>query len=89
MAYLVPCASEPLEGAGLFNGSFAAIAQASIQPTDSLGFGLTYSWVYYAPDELVVSGETGSETANTPFGEEIPTSVAINPGFNDIKNCEV
>ena len=41
MGYLSPRASEPLEGAGLFNGSYAAIAQASIEPTDSLGFGLT------------------------------------------------
>ncbi|MEO1672182.1 MAG: iron uptake porin [Cyanobacteria bacterium J06631_2] len=74
VGYLAPRASEPLEGAGLFNGSFAAIAQASIQPTDDFGFGLTYSRGYYAPDELVVSGETGSETANAPFGEEIATS---------------
>ena len=72
--YLAPRASEPLEGAGLFNGSYAAIAQVSIEPSDSLGFGLTYSRGYYAPDELVVSGETGSETANAPFGEEIATS---------------
>ncbi len=74
VGYLAPRASEPLEGAGLFNGSFAAIAQVSIEPTDNLGFGLTYSRGYYAPDELVVSGETGSETANAPFGEEIATS---------------
>ncbi len=74
VGYLAPRASEPLEGAGLFNGSYAAIAQVSIEPTDSLGLGLTYSRGYYAPDELVVSGETGSETANAPFGEEIATS---------------
>jgi len=36
VGYLAPRASEPLEGAGLFNGSYAAIAQASIQPTDNL-----------------------------------------------------
>ncbi|MGV2830833.1 iron uptake porin [Myxosarcina sp. GI1(2024)] len=74
VGYLAPRASEPLEGAGLFNGSYAAIAQVSIEPIDDLGFGLTYSRGYYAPDELVVSGETGSETANAPFGEEIATS---------------
>ncbi len=74
VGYLAPRASEPLEGAGLFNGSYAAIAQLGIEPTDSLGFGLTYSRGYYASDELVVSGETGSETANAPFGEEIATS---------------
>lgn len=74
VGYLAPRASEPSEGAGLFNGSYAAIAQVSIEPTDNLGFGLTYSRGYYAPDELVVSGKTGSETANAPFGEEIATS---------------
>ena len=72
--YLAPRASEPLEGAGLFNGSFAAIAQVSIEPTDNFGFGLNYVRGFYGPDELVVSGETGSETANAPFGEEIPTT---------------
>ena len=74
VGYLAPRASEPLNGAGLFNGSYAAIAQLSIEPTDNFGFGLAYSRGYYAPDELVVSGETGSETANAPFGEEIATS---------------
>ena len=74
MGYLAPRGSEPLEGAGLFNGSYAAIAQISIEPTENFGFGFTYSRGYYAPDELVVSGETGSETANAPFGEEIATS---------------
>lgn len=74
VGYLAPRASEPLEGAGLFNGSFAAIAQLGIEPIDSLGLGLTYSRGFYTEDELVVSGETGSETANAPFGEEIATS---------------
>ncbi len=74
VGYLAPNASDPSEGFGLFNGSYAAIAQLSLQPTDDLGFGLTYSRGYYAPDELVVSGETGSENANAPFGEEIATS---------------
>ena len=74
VGYLAPRASEPLEGAGLFNGSYAAIAQLGIEPTDNLGLGLTYSRGYYAPDELAVSGETGSENANAPFGEDIATT---------------
>ncbi len=74
VGYLAPRASEPLEGAGLFNGSYAAIAQLGIEPTDNLGFGLTYSRGYYVPDELAVSGETGSENANAPFGEDIATT---------------
>ncbi len=51
-----------------------AIAQLSIEPTDNFGLGFAYSRGYYAPDELVVSGETGSETANAPFGEDIATT---------------
>ncbi len=74
VGYLAPRASEPLEGAGLFNGSYAAIAQVSIEPTDNLGIGLTYSRGFFAPDELVVSGETGSEAANAPFGEDTATT---------------
>lgn len=74
VGYLAPRASEPLEGAGLLNGSYAAIAQLSLEPTDRLGFGLNYSRGYYAPGELVVSGETGSETANAPFGDDTATT---------------
>ncbi|MEO1006468.1 MAG: iron uptake porin, partial [Cyanobacteria bacterium J06638_38] len=74
VGYLAPRASEPLEGAGLLNGSYAAIAQLSLEPTDKLGFGLNYSRGYYAPGELVVSGETGSETANAPFGDDTATT---------------
>ena len=50
------------------------IVQLSVEPTDNFDFGLAYSLDYYAPDELVVSGETGSETANAPFGEDIATT---------------
>lgn len=74
VGYLAPRGNEPLEGAGLFNGTYGAIAQLGIEPTENLGLGLTYSRAYYAPDEQAVSGEAGSENANAPFGEEIPTS---------------
>ncbi|MEM8673929.1 MAG: iron uptake porin [Cyanobacteria bacterium P01_G01_bin.67] len=74
VGYLAFNGSDPLDGAGLFNGSFGAIAQISIDPTDNFGFGLNYVRGHYVADELVVSGETGSETANAPFGEETPTT---------------
>ncbi|MEL7408809.1 MAG: iron uptake porin, partial [Cyanobacteria bacterium J06558_2] len=72
--YLAFNGADPEDGAGLFNGSFGAIAQVNIEPTDSFGFGVNYVRGFYGPDELVVSGETGSELANAPFGEETPTT---------------
>ncbi|MDJ0734045.1 MAG: iron uptake porin [Nostocaceae cyanobacterium] len=74
LGYLAPNANDPSNSNGLFNGSYAALAQLSIEPTSNLGFGLTYSRAYYPSEGVVVSGETGSELANAPFGEDIPTS---------------
>lgn len=71
--YLAPDGAVPEAGEGLFNGSFAAIAQATVEPTETLEFGLTYVRAFYPGDEVVVSGETGSELANEPFGD-IPTA---------------
>ena len=86
VGYLSPRASEPVEGAGLFNGSYAAIAQLSLEPTDSFGFGVNYVRGYYAPGELVVSGETGSENANAPFGDNTATT-ADHIGLYQITKC--
>ena len=74
LGYLAPNANDPSNSNGLFNGSYAALAQLSIEPTSNLGFGLTYSRAYYPSEGVVVSGETGSELANAPFGEDIATS---------------
>lgn len=91
LGYLAGDASSPEEGEGLFNGLYGAIAQLSFFPTDSFNAGLTYVRAYYPEDQLVVSGETGSELANVPFGEDIPTtadhlglqfSYQINPTIN-------
>ena len=72
--YLAPDAGNPEPGAGLFNGLYAALGQLSFEPTENFGLGLTYVRAYYPQDRVVVSGETGSEIANVPFGEEIPTT---------------
>ncbi|MGK7930792.1 MAG: iron uptake porin [Microcystaceae cyanobacterium] len=71
--YLARRANEPEEGAGLFNGSYAAITQLGINPTDNINFGLTYVRAYYPVGEGFVSGATGSLLANRPFGS-LPTS---------------
>ena len=66
--YLARNADNPNEENGLFAGSFAALAQLDVQPTDSLKFGLTYVRAYYPDGRAFVSAGTGSRLANAPFG---------------------
>jgi hypothetical protein len=75
LGYLAPNGGNPNSGNGLFNGSYAGMAQLRISPTDSLSFGLSYVNSYFPqPSELAgLSGGTGSILANQPFGD-IPTS---------------
>ena len=65
------------------------MAQLAIQPTDDIGLGLTYVRAYYPAGQAFVSGLTGSQLANTPFGQ-LPTSAdhfgfessfRLGPGF--------
>ena len=66
--YLARNANSPNEENGLFDGSFAALAQLDIKPTDALNFGLTYVRAYYPDGRAFVSAGTGSRLANAPFG---------------------
>ncbi len=66
--YLARNPEEPTLGNGLFNGSYAAIAQLEVSPTNTLNLGLTYVRAYYPGGQLFVSGGTGSRLANAPFG---------------------
>ena len=68
LGYLARNADDPDEGNGLFNGSYAALAQLAIEPVDNLDLGLTYVRAYYPQGRAFVSGLTGSRLANTPFG---------------------
>ena len=81
MGYLAFNPSNPEPKNGLFNGSYGALGQLALFPTDDLRLGLTYARAYYASEEVVVSGETGSELANAPFGEDTATT-ADHFGFN-------
>ncbi|MEQ8537401.1 MAG: iron uptake porin [Coleofasciculus sp. D1-CHI-01] len=74
LGYLAANANDPSQKNGLFNGSYAAIAQLGIEPSERLRLGLTYVRSYYPGGQVVVSGETGSELANVPFGEDTATS---------------
>ncbi|MGJ3250795.1 MAG: iron uptake porin [Elainellaceae cyanobacterium] len=69
VGYLARNPDDPNPGNGLFNGSYAALAQIDIHPTDNLDFGLTYVRAYYPGGQAFVSGATGSRLANAPFGQ--------------------
>lgn len=74
LGYLARNADNPTEGNGLFNGSYAGLAQLDIKPSDRLSFGLTYVRAYYPKNRLFLSAATGSRRANAPFGALTPTS---------------
>ena len=74
LGYLARNASNPSSENGLFDGSFAALGQLAIKPSDRLGFGITYVRAYYPPNRTFVSGATGSRLANAPFGRATATS---------------
>ncbi|MEO0408033.1 MAG: iron uptake porin, partial [Cyanobacteria bacterium P01_A01_bin.135] len=67
--YLARNPEDPEPGSGLFNGSYAALAQLEIYPDDDLSFGLTYVRSYFPGGRAFVSGATGSRLANAPFGQ--------------------
>jgi len=72
LGYLAPEASNPIAGAGLFNGDYAALGQLSFRPNDAINIGLTYVHSYYGGG-TGFTGSTGSVFANNPFNN-LPTS---------------
>ncbi len=69
LGYLARNASDPSDDNGLFNGSYAALAQLDFKPSKQLDLGLTYVRAYYPAGRAFVSGATGSRLANAPFGQ--------------------
>lgn len=69
LGYLARNASNPSDDNGLFNGSYAALAQLAFKPSKQLDLGLTYVRAYYPAGRAFVSGATGSRLANAPFGQ--------------------
>ncbi|MDJ0635621.1 MAG: iron uptake porin [Xenococcaceae cyanobacterium MO_188.B29] len=64
---------------GLFNGSYSAIAQIVVQPTDFLELAFAYNREYQSEGSDNLMGDTGSENANNPFDEN--AMVANHLGF--------
>ena len=61
--------NNPDEGEGLFNGSFNAGAQVVIDPIENLSVGLVYLRSFQTEEDVNLTGSTGSELAEEPFGD--------------------
>ncbi len=92
LAYMANDAAIPTENNGLFNGNFAALGHLYFRPVDNFGITFTYLHSYYAgigESEINLTGNTGSLTARSPFGNVatransfgLETSWRINPKF--------
>ncbi len=68
LGYLARNGDNPSNKNGLFDGSYAALAQLAFKPSKKIDLGLTYVRAYYPGGRAFVSGATGSRLANAPFG---------------------
>ncbi|MGB6297780.1 MAG: iron uptake porin [Rivularia sp. (in: cyanobacteria)] len=68
LGYLARNGNNPNDKNGLFDGSYAALAQLAFKPSKKIDLGLTYVRAYYPGGRAFVSGATGSRLANAPFG---------------------
>lgn len=66
----------PGPGAGLFNGSYAALAQLTFRPSDKFGIGLTYNRGYFN-NGLPVFGTVGTGFANVSVGAYTTDSFGV------------
>ena len=64
LGYLANTAADPSARKGLFNGSYGAIAQLVVEPTDRLKLGLTYINAYNNLGEELALPGVGSQKAN-------------------------
>ncbi|MBW4679307.1 MAG: iron uptake porin [Microcoleus vaginatus WJT46-NPBG5] len=65
---------DPSPKRGFFNGTFGAIAQLTVQPTENIGLGLTYVRSYFTGEDVAnnnvsTAGGVGSSLAEKPFGD--------------------
>lgn len=67
--YLTDDASDPDRGEGLFNGSFSTGGQLQFTPSDRLDLAFSYVYEYQTANDVNLTGSTGSNLAQAPFGE--------------------
>ncbi|PSB05160.1 iron uptake porin [Merismopedia glauca] len=73
-AYAAPGGEANNPNSGLFNGSYAALAQVAFKPSDSISLGLTYVRSLNQIGEVDLTGGTGSALARRPFGNGVETT---------------
>ncbi len=61
--------NDPSDEEGIFDGSFNAGAQLVFEPNDALSIGLVYLRSYQTENDVNLTGSTGSELAEEPFGD--------------------
>ncbi|MBD2020506.1 iron uptake porin [Leptolyngbya sp. FACHB-36] len=78
---------------GLFDGTYAALAQLNIRPSQNFGVGLTYVRAYYSgkvrtpsttvfANDVSTAGATGSAFANQPFGLGVGANTGVATSVN-------
>jgi hypothetical protein len=74
----------PGDGAGLFGGDYAAIAQLTYKPMPTLGFGLAYTRSFRAVNAAGIKfgGGAGTLLANNPFGFDATSSNSVGGSFS-------
>ncbi len=74
LGYLANDPANPANAAGLFNGSYGAIAQLTFKPSQALALGLTYIHAYN--NDFTANGSVGSDLAN--FRESTGAATSAN-----------
>ncbi|NEP12365.1 MAG: iron uptake porin [Symploca sp. SIO2C1] len=67
--YIADESSDPNPSEGLFNGTYKALGQLTLKPTDFLTIAGTYAHSYYRGGRVRIAGDTGSGFANFPFAD--------------------
>jgi len=65
--YIADESSDPTASEGLFNGTYKALGQLTLKPTDNITVAGTYAHSYYRGGRVRIAGDTGSTFANFPF----------------------
>lgn len=71
LGYLAGEANDPVDGSGLLNGPYSALAQLLFKPSDRFNIGLTYINSYNADDTGTGSGRTSFASFDDVFFEDL------------------
>ena len=72
--YIAPGGSNPDEGFGIFNGTYSAMGQVVVKPTENLKLGATYVRGFSNQGASILWGGTGTDLANSNEFENITSN---------------